>query len=770
MRQDQQLAYQDLQKQIQALTEDVERWKAGYQELSDNVATEQRKAREAFATRLLYEQLLIACSPVLLANTEKEEALTETLYEFLVATDANRVYLCKNFTDSQTGQLYLRQTHEMCALHAPSTSELPLMQYLPYETGLERWRQELSHGRAVFGTAEEIPQGERFYLTARETLSILILPIWVEGHWYGFIGIDDINYRRAWKREDVELLQMGVDLIGSYIGRERAERALQESEAKYRTLIEQSSDAIFLIYGNRFELVNHRFEKLFGISQEDANASDFTFTNVITSRKQDVIPGLSALSDSEPEKTQRPPYEFVARDKNGNKIYIELTMSYPIYKKGLATQGIIRDITERKRMEEETRQAYIKIQQYADELATKIQEEQRQREIATILAEVVSSVSLTFTTSELLDHILVRLQQLVPFDEAAVYLSKGNCLVLEAAHGGKATFTNDRMSIDENILFQEMQDTKSFILVTDTHQDTRQQLMFGTEETRAWIGAPLLVAQEILGYLAVHRHLPNAYKNSDAKLVQAFAHQVTQTIHNARLFTELKETQAQLVQRERLAALGQMSVTVAHELRNPLMSLRMGIEYLTFDLPEDASQQRAASLVEANIDRIVRVVENILFVARSPKRTLTSGSLQSLIESELSHWDLKMSQKQISGRLDLADDLPPIYIDHDQIERVLSNIIGNSVDALDEGGELYLGLHNDNKNGKQIITISDTGAGISEEDQAKIFEPFFTTKSRGTGLGLAIVKQIVEGHDGEISVWSEPGHGTKFTIALPQTG
>ncbi|RME98135.1 MAG: PAS domain S-box protein, partial [Chloroflexi bacterium] len=538
----------------------------------------------------------------------------------------------------------------------------------------------------------------------------------------------------------------------------------QESEEKYRTLIEQSTDAIFLIYGGRFELVNRRFTEMFGITPQEASAPDFVFTNILAPENKDAIAYLA------PERAQArkhgPPYEFVAIDKEGHRINVELTMSYPLYKRGLATQGIIRDISARKRAEEEKRVAYEKVQQYADELARKISEVQRQREIATILAEVVSSVSLTLSTDELLTHILIRLQQLVPYDAAAVYMAGDGDLVLEAVHGYRADFVNPQESIAENVLFQEMHTKKSYILVEDTGQDPHFQMLFGTENVRSWIGAPLLVAQEIMGYMAVERHVPGAYTTADAELVQAFAHQVAQTIHNARLFTELKETQAQLVQRERLAALGQMAATVAHELRNPLMSLRMGIEYLTFDLPDEDPKHRAATLVESNMDRIARVVENILFVARTPRLSRISGSLYQMVENELAQWEYKLAENQITLRADLADDLPEMFIDFDQMERVLSNLIGNAIDAMESGGTLSVVLKT--KDDAQIFTVSDTGSGMSEETRAKIFEPFFTTKSRGTGLGLAIVKQIVESHGGQISVRSQEGQGTTFTVKLPQ--
>lgn len=155
---------------------------------------------------------------------------------------------------------------------------------------------------------------------------------------------------------DLRLMTMLSEHLSIAIGRARLYAEARRNEEKYRTLIDQANDAIYLIYGNRFEIVNRRFEELFGVSQEDANAPGFVFTNIVAPKSRKLM-----IERAKMERANRnndspkvsPVYEFTALDKDGNEIEVELTVSYPTYKGGLATQGVLRDITERKRTEAE---------------------------------------------------------------------------------------------------------------------------------------------------------------------------------------------------------------------------------------------------------------------------------------------------------------------------------------------------------------------------------------------------------------------------------
>jgi PAS domain S-box-containing protein len=151
--------------------------------------------------------------------------------------------------------------------------------------------------------------------------------------------------------EVAELRQQVAELQMTASELRHTEQIVRESETKYRTLIEQSDDAIFLIYGNRFEIINHKFEEMFGVSKEMANSPDFVFTNIVAPKSRKFVLERPNKEGESPKISPR--YEFTAIDKHGQEIEVELSVSYPAYHGGLATQGVLRDITERKKAEAE---------------------------------------------------------------------------------------------------------------------------------------------------------------------------------------------------------------------------------------------------------------------------------------------------------------------------------------------------------------------------------------------------------------------------------
>jgi signal transduction histidine kinase/CheY-like chemotaxis protein len=234
------------------------------------------------------------------------------------------------------------------------------------------------------------------------------------------------------------------------------------------------------------------------------------------------------------------------------------------------------------------------------------------------------------------------------------------------------------------------------------------------------------------------------------------------------LFEDLSEAKALETERrrlDRLAALGEMSAVVAHEIRNPVAGIAAGVEYLSKGIPEGSSQKEDVAMILGEIERVNRILEDILSVARPFQLKLSTEAMPDIMEHVLHRYQTSIENKAIRVIRRYGSSLPQATADRERMEQALTNLVLNAIEAMPTGGTLGIGL--DTCDRWLTITISDTGPGIPLDVQQRIFEPFFTTKTRGTGLGLAVAQRVIEEHGGTIEVTSEISKGTKFTIQLP---
>ena len=182
--------------------------------------------------------------------------------------------------------------------------------------------------------------------------------------------------------------------------------------------------------------------------------------------------------------------------------------------------------------------------------------------------------------------------------------------------------------------------------------------------------------------------------------------------------------------------------------------------------------QAQGRTVQGEIERVNRILEDILFVARPLQLSLSNESLSEIIESVIRRSRPRIDHGQVTVTCKFEERLPRLKVDRQRLEQVLINLIINAIQAMSQGGQLTIETGLDALNGGRtanevLVTITDTGPGIPVETQRRIFEPFFTTKAKGTGLGLAVARRIIEEHGGTIQVESQEHHGTRFLIRLP---
>lgn len=236
----------------------------------------------------------------------------------------------------------------------------------------------------------------------------------------------------------------------------------------------------------------------------------------------------------------------------------------------------------------------------------------------------------------------------------------------------------------------------------------------------------------------------------------------------AEMYDRLQSAQQQLVQSEKLAAVGQLAAGIVHDVKNPLGVIKGMAEELMYDVGDQPQVKQGLTIIRDNANRANLIVTDLLKFARQSTPTMKQRDLRETIDGCLRLTDYLIRKGKVDAHSKLPDH--PVWATYDaqQIEQVLINLIQNSVQAMPEGGELTLVLTE--ADGEAVIEVEDSGAGIEPEYISRIFEPFFTTKpeGQGTGMGLAVSYGIVSRHGGQIDVESEVGQGTTFEIRLPK--
>lgn len=229
---------------------------------------------------------------------------------------------------------------------------------------------------------------------------------------------------------------------------------------------------------------------------------------------------------------------------------------------------------------------------------------------------------------------------------------------------------------------------------------------------------------------------------------------------------EVRTLQEEIRRKEKLAALGSLAAGIAHEIRNPLSSIKGLASYFGNKFAETVEDKESASVMVKEVDRLNRVISELLEFARPSELKLRPTDINEVLQHSVRLVQQDAKAKNIEIDLAKSGDLPSVLLDPDRFSQALLNLYLNAIQATDEGG--VLSVRSSPSQSQDIkIEVADTGSGISPSDLNKIFDPYFTTKSSGTGLGLAIVHKIIEAHKGDIKARSEPGKGTVFTIFIP---
>ena len=398
-----------------------------------------------------------------------------------------------------------------------------------------------------------------------------------------------------------------------------------------------------------------------------------------------------------------------------------------------------------------------------------------QLRLKVMLFESLASVSRTINSTLNLDEALraitkeacelmrARMCSLMLLDESRDWLD------LRASYGaGDAYIKKPRLSVEESLLGVVVRRKKSQ-QVANVQADSRYQNveLARRESLVSLLSVPLIFAGQAIGTLNVYTARPYNFSNEEIKILSALAELSAIAIEKARLYERVVDVEEQLRQNEKLSALGLLAAEVAHEIRNPLTVMKLLYHSLNLKFDEKDPRTKDAQVIEAKIEHLNKIVEQILDFARTTEPHFAPVNLNDLVDELGLLVRHKLANQNIKLVRDLQADLPLVLGDAPQLEQAFLNLILNAAEAMPGGGSLTIRttVH---PTGLVAVSFKDTGSGMTKEQRDRAFKTVLaTTKAKGTGLGLAIVGRIIETHHGQIQILSRTGRSTTMRITLP---
>ncbi|MEW6544421.1 MAG: ATP-binding protein [Nitrospirota bacterium] len=305
----------------------------------------------------------------------------------------------------------------------------------------------------------------------------------------------------------------------------------------------------------------------------------------------------------------------------------------------------------------------------------------------------------------------------------------------------------------------------------------RQVLVDTLTALESELCVPLINKERLIGFLNLgYKADHNMYSQDDLNLLFTLGHNAAIALDNAMLYEDLRRSQTLVRRTDRLRSLETIAGGFAHEIRNPLTSIKTFVQLAPERRNDLEFMEHFSGVVSEDVERIERLIQEILDYARYMEPKFTEEDLNDVVASCLYFVEVKADSQAVTIAKDLASDLPLVRLDRQQIRQVLLNLFLNAMEAMpDSGGRLTVKTHRLTKASGDSwvqIEVADTGRGIQPENLEQIFDPFYTTKHEsgereGTGLGLSIVHQIVQEHRGNVEVQSAVGKGTTFLVNLP---
>jgi signal transduction histidine kinase len=398
-----------------------------------------------------------------------------------------------------------------------------------------------------------------------------------------------------------------------------------------------------------------------------------------------------------------------------------------------------------------------------------------------VLAESSIVLNKTLDMEQVLDHVLIQAHKMVACRQMSIMFTAGDRaqvarylshLPMQAVRTGSSdasfpvTWPN----------YQHMLNTQESVLIPDTTLDPTWQLTANTNWILSYIGVPLIVNAETVGFLNASHSVADSFDHTDLQLLEALASHAAIAIQNARLHGDLVKAlekeqaiRGQLVHTEKLAALGKMVAVIAHEINNPIQTVKNAFFLIEDEIKPESPAQEYLQIAKSEATRISDLVAQLRETYRTRSKTLTAVNLLALISEVRGILSPQLKKSNITWQQPETFDPCTVFAIRNNLKQVFINLALNAIEAMEkeQNGQLVVSMALSHDERNVGVGIHNTGALISEEALPHIFEPFFTTKGNGTGLGLSISYDIIQQHGGRIEVDSQPAKGVTVTVWLP---
>ena len=277
---------------------------------------------------------------------------------------------------------------------------------------------------------------------------------------------------------------------------------------------------------------------------------------------------------------------------------------------------------------------------------------------------------------------------------------------------------------------------------------------------------PVVYEDKAIGLLSLYVDRNHRFNDDEKLIVRALADLGAIAVQNARLYGRVFSSEESLRKSERLTTLGTIAAEIAHEIRNPLMVVRLLFDSLELDEGADEHKNKDLFIIREKLNDLDQIAGRILDFGKSRESFRKNYKLQEILKDASLLMRLKLEQSQVSLTMNADEDRILVFVDKGQIQQALLNLILNALGAMPKGGELKIDIKTVDDQRVEIF-VKDTGSGIPTEFHSRIFDSFLTARTDGTGLGLTISKRILRGHDGDLELVNSTDQGTEFKITLP---